>query len=181
MSGSRVRENRMHGLTGGRWRSDSHGEPEPCTRWETNGTEPDHLPLADQPAAYLTRFWVVHLWVEDFRSCWSRPLPVQLRYGRLRLWEQPVKLGPAARFRAVRHVELAVDVREVELHGLLRHPEHPCELCIGMAFGDEPEDFELAPRQRCVRGRGRCYRLAARIQRGTNVREVNRMLERLTD
>ena len=54
MSGSRVRENRMHGLTGGRWRSDSHGEPEPCTRWETNGTEPDHLPLADQPAAYLT-------------------------------------------------------------------------------------------------------------------------------
>jgi len=44
----------MHGLTGGRWRSDSHGEPEPCTRWETNGTEPDHLPLADQPAAYLT-------------------------------------------------------------------------------------------------------------------------------
>ncbi len=60
MSGSRVRENRMHGLTGGRWRSDSHGEPEPCTRWETNGTEPDHLPLADQPAAYLTRSdWVV--------------------------------------------------------------------------------------------------------------------------
>jgi hypothetical protein len=55
MSGSRVRENRMHGLTGGRWRSDSHGEPDQCTRRETNGTEPDHLPLADQPAAYLTR------------------------------------------------------------------------------------------------------------------------------
>ena len=44
----------MHGLTGGRWRSDSHGEPDQCTRRETNGTEPDHLPLADQPAAYLT-------------------------------------------------------------------------------------------------------------------------------
>src|SRR5262245_22864703 len=55
MSGSRVRENRMHGLTGGRWRSGSHGEPEPSTRRETRGTEPGHLPLADQPAAYLTR------------------------------------------------------------------------------------------------------------------------------
>src|SRR5215831_9079565 len=54
MSGSRVRENRMHGLTGGRWRSGSHGEPEPSTRRETRGTEPGHLPLADQPAAYLT-------------------------------------------------------------------------------------------------------------------------------
>jgi hypothetical protein len=28
MSESRVRENRMPGLTGGRWRSSSHGEPE---------------------------------------------------------------------------------------------------------------------------------------------------------
>jgi hypothetical protein len=54
MSGSRVRENRMHGLTGGRWRSGSHGEPEPSTRRETRGTEPGRLPLADQPAAYLT-------------------------------------------------------------------------------------------------------------------------------
>jgi hypothetical protein len=54
MSGSRVRENRMHGLTGGRWRGGSHGEPEACTRRETGGTEPRRLPLADQPAAYLT-------------------------------------------------------------------------------------------------------------------------------
>jgi hypothetical protein len=44
----------MHGLTGGGWRSESHGEPEQRTRRETGGTEPDHLPLADQPAAYLT-------------------------------------------------------------------------------------------------------------------------------
>src|SRR5207244_6658070 len=55
MSESRVRENRMPGLTGGRWRSGSHGEPERCARRETGGTEPDHLPLADPPAAYLTR------------------------------------------------------------------------------------------------------------------------------
>ncbi len=54
MSESRVRENRMPGLTGGRWRSGSHGEPERCARRETGGTEPDHLPLADPPAAYLT-------------------------------------------------------------------------------------------------------------------------------
>jgi len=54
MSESRVRENRMPGLTGGRWRSGSHGEPAQCARRETGGTEPDHLPLADQPAAHLT-------------------------------------------------------------------------------------------------------------------------------
>ncbi len=54
MSESRVRENRMPGLTGGRWRSGSHGEPERCARRETGGTEPDHLPRADPPAAYLT-------------------------------------------------------------------------------------------------------------------------------
>jgi len=45
----------MPGLTGGRWRSGSHGEPERCARRETGGTEPDHLPRADPPAAYLTR------------------------------------------------------------------------------------------------------------------------------
>src|SRR5262245_6827646 len=54
MAESRVRENRTPGLTGGRWRSDSHGEPERCTHRETSGTEPDHLPLVNQPAAYLT-------------------------------------------------------------------------------------------------------------------------------
>ncbi len=46
---------RMPGLTGGRWRSGSQGEPEGCTRRETGGIEPGRLPLADQPAAYLTR------------------------------------------------------------------------------------------------------------------------------
>ncbi len=33
MSGSRVRENRMPGLTGGRWRSGSHGEPVEAPRF----------------------------------------------------------------------------------------------------------------------------------------------------
>ncbi len=44
----------MPGLIGGRWRSGRHGEPEGCTRRETGGIEPGRLPLADQPAAYLT-------------------------------------------------------------------------------------------------------------------------------
>src|SRR6266545_1770879 len=71
MSESRVRENRMPGLTGGRWRSGSHGEPERCARRETGGTEPDHLPRADPPAAYLTAFAVVR-GVMGHRACLSR-------------------------------------------------------------------------------------------------------------
>lgn len=54
MSESRVPENGMHGLIGGRWRSSSHGEANPRTRRETHGTEHARLQLADQPAAYLT-------------------------------------------------------------------------------------------------------------------------------
>ncbi len=54
--GSRVRENRMPGLMGGRWRSGSHGQPEGCAHRETGGIEPGRLQLADQPAAYLTGF-----------------------------------------------------------------------------------------------------------------------------
>jgi len=46
----------MPGLTGGRWRSGSHGEPEGCTSRETGGIEPGRLQLADQPAAYLTPY-----------------------------------------------------------------------------------------------------------------------------
>ena|SRR6266508_1848132 len=44
----------MPGLTGGRWRSGGHGEPDGCTDRETGGIEPGRLQLADQPAAYLT-------------------------------------------------------------------------------------------------------------------------------
>jgi len=54
MSGSRVRENRMHGLTGGCWRSGDHGKSDTRTCRETVRTEPDRLASADQPAAYLT-------------------------------------------------------------------------------------------------------------------------------
>ncbi len=76
MSESRVRENRMPGLTGGRWRSGSHGEPEPCARRETGGTEPDHLPLADPPAAYLTGF----RYLETDASDDSRPILERLGF-----------------------------------------------------------------------------------------------------
>src|SRR5581483_1770883 len=68
--------------------------------------------------------------------------------------QQAVDLGPAAGFGAVRHSELPVDVREVELHGLLCHPEHPCELRVRHPFRDELEDLDLATRQlRVVDGR----------------------------
>src|SRR6266508_1966569 len=70
MSESRVRENRMPGLTGGRWRSGSHGEPERCARRETGGTEPDHLPRADPPAAYLTR---TRAWLPRRGTCVRTP------------------------------------------------------------------------------------------------------------
>ena len=73
----------MHGLTGGRWRSDSHGEPEPCTRWETNGTEPDHLPLADQPAAYLTDRKLVG-WQHRYTAAWLARLGVDRLSGKMR-------------------------------------------------------------------------------------------------
>ena len=62
--------------------------------------------------------------------------------GRNRLQES-VDLCPAARFRSVRDVELAVDVRQVELDGLLGDPEHARELGVRVALGDQPEDLEL--------------------------------------
>jgi hypothetical protein len=50
MSESRVRENRTHGLTGGRWRSGT-GE---TTSEKPEGQRPVLDPTTDQPAAYLT-------------------------------------------------------------------------------------------------------------------------------
>ena len=57
MSGSGVRENRMHRLIGGRWRSSSHGEPERCTRRETGGVEPGRLPplTSQRPTSQVDR------------------------------------------------------------------------------------------------------------------------------
>src|SRR5919204_3085032 len=64
---------------------------------------------------------------------------------RLRLpSEQPVHLCPAARLCAIRHAELSINVREVELDGLLRHPQHPSELGVCEAVGDQPQRLEFA-------------------------------------
>ena len=51
MSESRVREIRMHGLTGGRWPS---GQPEE-TREKPEGQRAVPTRHTDQPAAYLTQ------------------------------------------------------------------------------------------------------------------------------
>src|SRR5207248_2935847 len=64
-----------------------------------------------------------------------------------RFGEQAVQLSPAAGLGAIRHVELAIDVREVELHRLLGHPEHAGKLPVRMAFGDELQDLELTLRE----------------------------------
>ena len=84
------------------------------------------------------------------RSAATSPLPENVLGRRLRgrtQRQKPVDLGPPARLGPVRHVELAVDVRQVELDRLLGHPEHPRELRVRVALGDELEDLELAPRQ----------------------------------
>ena len=51
MSESRVREIRMHGLIGGRWRSGQQS----TTSEKPEGQRPVLDRHADQPAAYLTR------------------------------------------------------------------------------------------------------------------------------
>ena len=60
----------MPGLTGGRWRCESHGEPERCTRRETGGIEPGRLPPVTEPAAYLTGLQVVEM-VAEAISTWG--------------------------------------------------------------------------------------------------------------
>ena len=82
----------------------------------------------------------------------ERPLPVRpAAVGalggcphRCRGRQESAELRPAARLGAVRHVELAVDVREVELHRLLGHPQPPRHLAVRVALGDELEDLALA-------------------------------------
>ena len=54
MSESRVRENRTHGLIGGRWGGRRHGETERALDRETGGTEPVRPAGHAEPAAYLT-------------------------------------------------------------------------------------------------------------------------------
>ena len=57
----------------------------------------------------------------------------------------------AARLGAVRDAELAIDVRQVELDGLLGHPELAPDPSIGHPVGYEAQDLELAPRQLLLR------------------------------
>ena len=52
--------------------------------------------------------------------------------------------GVAARLGAVRHAELAIDVREVELHRLLGDPQLLADLRVREALGDVLQDLELA-------------------------------------
>lgn len=44
---------------------------------------------------------------------------------------------------AIRHVQLAVDVPEMELHRLLSDPQSPGNLAVGRARGNELQDLEL--------------------------------------
>ena len=61
--------------------------------------------------------------------------------------QQAVEVSPAARLRAIRNIELPIDVREVELHGLLRDPEHPSDVRVRVPLRHELENLELASRQ----------------------------------
>ena len=92
--------------------------------------------------------------------------------------QQAVQLGPACSLRAIRDVELAIDVREVELHRLLRHPEHLGERCVRVPLGDQLEDLPLAPRQVDELGVVRRGRPGGDGRR-PGPSEVHRVLERL--
>src|SRR5213079_1596353 len=74
---------------------------------------------------------------------------------------EPVQQRVAARLCAVRDAELAIDLREVELDGLLGQPELTADLRVGAALRYETEDLVLARGQRGF-GRGRHERVQAR-------------------
>src|SRR5262249_37235496 len=61
--------------------------------------------------------------------------------------KRAVQLCPAASLGPVRDVELAIDVRQMELDRLLGHPQHPRQLRVRVTFRDEPQYFELATRE----------------------------------
>src|SRR6185369_9473113 len=58
--------------------------------------------------------------------------------------DQSVRVSEAAGLRAVGHSELAVDVRQVELHGLLCHEELTGETVVRRTRRDETQQLELA-------------------------------------
>src|SRR5215203_1942091 len=81
-----------------------------------------------------------------------RGVSVVPRSGRqlLTRMDQVVDVGVPAGLGAVRHAELAVGVREVELDGLLGHPELPGDAAVGLALGDQAQDLQLALRERAL-------------------------------
>ena len=66
--------------------------------------------------------------------------------GRGRLAEAVVE-GVLRGLRSIRHLELAVDVVQVELDRLVREPQLLGDCTVGEAPGDTAEDLRLAPAQ----------------------------------
>ena len=90
--------------------------------------------------------------------------------------QQPALTRPACSLEAAADVELAVDVREVELHRLVGDPEDLGDLAVRPAPGDELQDLELATGQLA-------QELVVRRRDGPllRTRQVERRLERLPD
>src|ERR687885_2969748 len=64
--------------------------------------------------------------------------------GSRRRLDEAVLVGDAGRLRAVRHSELPVHVRQVELHRLLGDPELLADLLVREPSRERLEDVELA-------------------------------------
>src|SRR5215203_6744145 len=70
---------------------------------------------------------------------------------------------PPARLRPVRRPELPIDVGQVELDRLFRHPEPSRKFLVRVAFRNEREDLAFAWSQRSTLAlRGSVVRLASR-------------------
>ena len=80
---------------------------------------------------------------------------------------EPVLRRDARCLSAVFDAELAIDVGEVELHGLRRDPELLCDLVVREAASERAEDRELALREPERLGAGALGFLAA--DRGVDV------------
>ena len=79
---------------------------------------------------------------------------------------EPVLVRDARRLGAVLHAELAVDVREVELHGLRRDPELLRDLVVREPARERAENGELALRETEGLWRSRARRPRRRLRCG---------------
>src|SRR3954471_22730678 len=102
---------------------------------------------------------------------------VRRRRGGRRI-EEAAQLRDPACLGPVVHVELAIDVRQVELDRLLGHPQHAGQLGVGVALGDVTQQLELARGQaeRVTRRPRSCHRTTVR-----DGGQVHRVLEGLVD